>query len=374
MPRVGRNRTRHTRMPKGWAPGPVRKDGTRDIYFRPTNAGDKAIVKTITGGPLSLRLGATQDEAAETFARLIVVARVQQTEVVPGTVGELVDRARRHYLPRITNLDTRAWRARHVDALETLFGTRRYARNVHEATRGAPGAFLMAIDVQRHIDQAQHRAKAANREAKTWGLIFAEARRRWGLTEYNPCQGLDFNPEPPRAVLPDGKALFRVWRRLDPPMRFAVAVIRHYGRRRGEILRLTLSDARDDGLHFLRGKPRHGQRPKEIVIRWEGRLKRAWDRLMAWRASKVRGGKVQTTAALVNRKGMAYSVTGFNSAWRRAQKRAGVRGDFTFHDVRKKEASGLSLEAAQHLLAHDEQRTTVRYRVGAHVIDMKKKA
>jgi hypothetical protein len=47
-----------------------------------------------------------------------------------------------------------------------------------------------------------------------------------------------------------------------------------------------------------------------------------------------------------------------------------VRGDFTFHDVRKKEASGLSIEDAQHLLAHDEQRTTVLYRLGAHVIDL----
>jgi hypothetical protein len=364
MLRVGRNREKHKRLPKGWAPS---RAGV--IYFRPTNAADKAIVKAITRGPLSLRLGADHNEAAETYARLVVAARTREAAVVPGTIGELVDRARRDYLPKIDNPETRAWRARHVEALGKLFGSRRYARTVHEATK-APGTFLMALDVQRHLDENQHRAKAANREAKTWSIVFAEARRRWGLTEYNPCQGLDFNPEPPREVLPDAAALFRVWRRLDPPMRFAAAMIRHYGRRRGEILRLTLSDAKADGLHFLRGKPRPGRKPKVIIIRWEPRLERAWARLMAWRTARVRGGKLATlTAALVNRKGMPYTATGFNSAWRRAQERAGVRGDFTFHDVRKKEASGMTLQDAQHLLAHDEQRTTLRYRVGAHVID-----
>jgi hypothetical protein len=44
---------------------------------------------------------------------------------------------------------------------------------------------------------------------------------------------------------------------------------------------------------------------------------------MVWRAAKVRGGKVQTTAALVNRHGRRLSVTAFASAWRRAQERAG---------------------------------------------------
>jgi integrase len=120
----------------------------------------------------------------------------------------------------------------------------------------------MSMDVQRHLDEhAGTRPAAANREAKTWGLVFAEARRRWGLTEYNPCAGLAFNPEPPRDVLPGDRDIFRVYRRLDPPARFMVALIRYYGRRRGEILGLTLSSAQADGLHFTRGKRR-----REIIV------------------------------------------------------------------------------------------------------------
>ena len=69
MLRVGRNREKNKRMPKGWAPS-----ASGVIYFRPTNAGDREIVKAITKGPLSLRLGATMDEASTTFARLIVAA------------------------------------------------------------------------------------------------------------------------------------------------------------------------------------------------------------------------------------------------------------------------------------------------------------
>jgi hypothetical protein len=364
MLRVGRNREIHKRMPKGWAPS-----ASGVIYFRPTNAGDKAIVKTITGGPLSLRLGATHDEAAEAFARLIVAARQRETQFVAGTVGELVDRARRELVPRIKSDKTKTERTRHIDALEKLFGAKRFARSVYEATKAAPGTFLVAMDIQRHLDAcADSRPVAANREVKTWEIVFADARRRWGLTEYNPCAGLSLNPEAPRDVLPVDALIFgKVYRELDPPMRFMVAMIRFYGRRKGECLGLTLSSAQDDGLHLQRGKRR-----KELVIRWDGRLDRMWGRLMRWRAAKTRGGKLQTTMAIVNRRGRRFTVTGFNSAWRRAMKAAGIKGAFTFHDIRATRASTLSQQQAVEVLAHDDPRTTAGvYRRGPHIIDLR---
>lgn len=324
-----------------------------------------AIVRAITGGPLSLRLGGDHNEAAAAYARLIVVARERSEAVVPGTVGELVERAHREFLPRIENEETRAWRERHVDALGKAFGSRRYAKHVYEATK-APGAFLQAIDVQRYLDQNRERPAAANREVKTWGMVFAEARRRWGLTEYNPCAGLEFHEERGRRDLPapSDRDIARAYRRLDPPMRFAVAMIRYCGRRRGEILGLTLGSAQEDGLHFVRGKRR-----REIVMVWDARLKRAWERLMRWRAARVRGGKVQTTAALVNRLGGRLTTTGFNSAWRRARERSGV--DFNFHDIRATRASTLPRGIASEVLAHDDHRTTEAiYRRGPLVIDI----
>jgi hypothetical protein len=209
MRRVGRNRTKHRRWPKGWAPGYARKDGSFDIYFRPTNVGDERIVRAITGGPLTIRLGATEDEASETYARLIVAARRCDAAAVAGTVAELCERARLEFLPAIKNPKTRKERERHVDALERKFGTRPYARNVYEASRDMVGKFLRAMDIQKHIFEGRATRKVAvNREVRTWELVFTWARAPWGLTEYNPCSGLMENDETHRKVVPTDDSIF----------------------------------------------------------------------------------------------------------------------------------------------------------------------
>lgn len=366
MLRVGRNREKNKRMPKGWAPA---KSGV--IYFRPTNKLDKETVKSLTGGKLSIPLGTVNEAHTNPLWLRVVAARIKVTEFTPGFVSEIVDRARRSYLPRIKNAETRAWRSRHIDELERLFAGKRYARTVNDA-KGPD--FLLAMDVQRHVDEdADARPVAVNRWVQTCEQVWADARRRWGLTEYNPFQGIQLNPEAPRDVLPEDADILKVYRRLDPPMRFCVGMIRYYGRRRGEILKLTLSSAQPEGLRLVRGKGKNG-RVKVLLIRWDARLERMWARLMRWRTEHVRGGeRMQTTAALLNRKGRAYSKTGFNSAWRRAQQRAGVRGDYTFHDIRATRASTAgTVQEAQVILAHDDQATTSSiYRRGPHVIDLR---
>ncbi len=362
MPRVGRTRTKNLRMPKGWRPTPS------GIYFRPTSAGDREIVKAITGGPLCLRLGATHDEAAEAYARLIVGARLRIDAEVSGTIAEIVGRARREFLPTIASAKTKQERERHIDKLEGLFGERRYARTVYDAGRDA-GCFR-ALDVQRHLDACREgRPIAANREVKTWSLVFTWARTRWGLTEYNPAAGVMMNPEAPRDVLPETKLIGKAFRELDAPMRFCVAMIRYYGRRKSEILSLMLSGVQEDGLHLARGKARGGK-AREIVLVWDDRLRKMVARLMRWR-EKVKREALPSTQLLLNRDGKPTTVTGFNSAWRRAMKRAGIVGTFTFHDLRAVRASTLSKERATEVLAHDDPRTTARvYRRGPLVIDL----
>jgi hypothetical protein len=358
MLRVGRNREKHKRLPKGWAPA---KSGA--IYFRPTNAADKAIITALR--PESMLLGATEDEAARNPLWLkILAARTKEESIVAGTVGEIVARARRELLPAIDNAKTREERTRHINELERIFGTRRYARHAVEAQKPE---FFKALDVQRHVHASREsRPVAANREARTWEIVFEDARRLWGLTEYNPCAGLRYNPEAPREVLPDDAGIFRAFRELDPPMRFMVGMIRFYGRRKGEVLRLQVSSAQTDGLHLRRGK-----RSREIVIRWDTRLERMWARLLRWRAARYRSGK-PTTMALLNRRGRPYTVSGFNSAWRRAMVRAELRGAFTFHDIRATRASTLTREQAVEVLAHDDPATTARvYRRGPLVIDLR---
>lgn len=366
MARVGRNRTVNLRLPKGW------KLVRGVVYFVPTNAEDRELVARITGGKGSMRLGASHNEAAETYARLIVAARGKRDSVEPGTVAELCQRARDEFLPTIKHEPTRKERGRHLDALEKLFGGLRYARTTHDADRAPPGTVLTAAAVQRHIYAGREtRPVAANREVKTWLIVFRWARAPWGIvTDYNPCAGLMMNPERARDVVPKDDRLHRVYRRCDPPVRFLIAMIRYYGRRRVETLRLQLSAVQDDGLHLVRGK-----REKEIVIRWDPRLRRHVERVLAWRRTVEGRSKVKSTMLLLNRKGRALTETGYRSAWRRAAERAGVHGEFTFHDLRALRATTLDEADAIQVLANDDPNTTRRvYRRGAHVIDMNRRA
>jgi site-specific recombinase XerD len=372
MPRVGRNRTKNKRLPVGW------KLVRGVFHFVPTNAGDLAIVQRLNPGKKSMRLGASHNEAAEAYAKLIVAAREKRDCAEEGTVGELVQRAREEILPTIRHALTRKERERHLDALEQLAKGMRYAGTVYDADRAPPGTVLRAFHIQRHLHACAHPAEgvkprpiAANREVATWRMVFQWARAPWGLTEYNPCDGLKMNEEAPRTALPSDDRLRRVYRRVDPPIRFLIAMIRRYGRRRVELLRLQLSSVRDDGLHLVRGK-----RPKPIIIKWDPYLRRIVDRALAWRAKVEGRAKVKSTLLLLNRKGKPLSETAFRSAWRRGCERAGVHGEFTFHDIRALRAVTLDEKSAIEVLAHEDGGRTTRqvYRSRApHVIDMNRR-
>lgn len=375
MPRMGRDRTKHRRYPLGWK----LVNGT--IYFVPTNAGDKDIVKRLTGkelspkGSISMRLGKTHDEASATYAEKIVASRKKEDAAIPGTVRELCQLARERMLPTILNKDTNDQVARNIDALEALFGARRYAKNVYDASRDP--TYLRALDIQKHLDSSNvpdedgnTRHVAANREVKSWRQIFRDARIRWGLTEYNPCEGVVLNPEYARDVLPDADGLKKAYDGAPVFLQCMMDISRHYGRRRGEQLKLMMSDIKPDGLHFRRGKTRSGAPAKEIIIKWDPRLREIVERLEAWRSMK-RKKNVSTMQLIVNQRGGPLTVTGYNSAWKRLVKKVGVKGDFTFHDIRALRATTLSQEKAVEVMAHEDPGTTNRiYRRGARVIDL----
>lgn len=283
---------------------------------------------------------------------------------------------------------------------------------MYDATKSAPGTFLVAMDVQRYVDENGHRHVAVNRAAQTGRIIWKEARRRWGLTEYNPFEGLDHNEEEPREVLPDDRDhFFKVYRALDPPARFVLALGRYYGRRRGEALRIELGGIDAGGVHTVRGK-----RARELVLEWDdmtlerpdgstvtrpGRLRKMVARALRWREEVVRPTKVWkngkrrsaprvvSTKLLINRRGRALSPTGFNTAFRRGMERVGLveqlgeamlggrlvqrtRRAFNPNDTRAKRASTLSRAQAVEVLAHDDARTTETvYRRGPKIISLK---
>lgn len=410
MRRVGRNRTKNTRLLTGWTP-----IGS-GIYFVPTNAADIDIVRLATGGAVkdgkvvggkkSMRLGPRHDHnaCALTYTEKIVRARADRDEAVPGTIGELVFLGFRDILPTIENKDTRTERTRHWNALKAQHGSKPYARSIHEAAM-RPRHFFTALNVQKHIDDSEEtRPVSANREIDSWALLFHWARNRWGLTEYNPCVGIDKNDEEPRDVLPEHDALYKgtvaedgtmprgIYRQLDPPARFILNMYRYYGRRRGETLRLMLSDVEHaDGVHMLRGKERQRRgskkkgprKPRVLIIPWDIRLRRMVERVLRWRAKVLRptrknGTERKLPAAiaatlLVGRYGAPYSKEAAKSAWRRGMMRSGQLGQFTQHDVRALRAHTLPEKIAEEVLALEGTgmlRTVYRNR-GPKVIDLK---
>jgi hypothetical protein len=292
MARVGRDRIRHKRLPKGWAPA---KSGA--VYFRPTNDEDRAIVKAITGGPMSLLLGPSIAAAYEspTWLKIVADRRARDAAdlVTPGTVAELCALARRpgDFLDSIEHPKTRSERERHLRELETEFGAKRYAKNVYEASRDTVGQFFRAMDAQRHLFRFKGKRGhvSANRRVRSWELLFQWARAPWGLTEYNPCEGLQEHKEKPRRVVPQDGSIFKLYRELSPPARFMVGMIRYYGRRKIELLRLDVTDGKDDGIHLTRGKDDE-ERP--IIIKWDPRNERMWARAVRWRARVIRPTRV----------------------------------------------------------------------------------
>lgn len=402
MPRVGRNREKHKRLPKGWTP-----IGSA-VYFVPTNKADLEIVRLATGGRVvdgkveggkkSLRLGPLADHnvCSVTYKERIVDAREARDVAMPGTVGELAFMALRDILPTFENEATAGEKKRHWTALRERFGHKPYARSVHEAAL-EPRKYFSALDVQKHLDDcANTRHVAANREVDSWSMAFQWARNRWGRTEYNPCAGVEKNPEASRDTLPTHDAVYKgseqdesgavtrgVYRELSPPMRFVVNMYRYYGRRRGETLRLTLADIQhDDGVHMLRGKEKQRRvakkkgvprKPRTLIIPWDPRLRRMVDRYMVtWRSRKVREA-LPTTAFLVTRDGLPFGKEAAKSAWRRAMERAGQAGTFVLHDLRALRADTLPEEVAEDVLALDSRamlRKTYRNR-GPKVIDFK---
>jgi integrase len=132
------------------------------------------------------------------------------------------------------------------------------------------------------------------------------------------------------------------------------------GLRRGDLLRLRVSDLHEDGIRVDTHKT-----GKPIIYEWSPELKRA--------VEEAKGARPINIAPLLfcNKRGQGYinettgNVYGWNSMWQRFMKRVmaetKVTERFTEHDLRAKCASDAkTLEHARALLAHADSRITER--------------
>jgi integrase len=136
------------------------------------------------------------------------------------------------------------------------------------------------------------------------------------------------------------------------------------GMRRGDLLRLTMPDLMDDGIHVTPHKTA-GTTGKQLIIRWSTDLQRAVRHAKDARPVKL------SPFLFCNRRGEGYidELTGRAASWdsmwtgfvERVLAETKVKERFTEHDLRAKCASdAATLEHAQALLGHASSSLTDR--------------
>lgn len=136
------------------------------------------------------------------------------------------------------------------------------------------------------------------------------------------------------------------------------------GMRRGDLLRITMSDLKTDGIHVTPHKTQNST-GKRLIIEWSDALREA-----IALAKEVRPTRF-APFLFCNRLGECYinedsgRAGGWDSMWRgfmeRVLKETKVATKFTEHDLRAKCASDAeTLEHARSLLSHADSRLTER--------------
>lgn len=349
MLRVGRGREKDKDLPLGVY---VVK---RRYYVRPVNAEMRRVFAIAFPGRKCAPLGPDKAIARQGWVKLFVTNRPQDKAAV-GTVSELIERYEREVLPTLTG-STKDHRTVYCKRLKAVFGQHRYARSEAEASIGP---FLRTMELTRYLraeakrEFTDKRTKVVhagrpvgvNREVKCLSRIFKLAKTEWGLTEYNPCLQLEYNPETPREQYHDDDAFMKVYEKASAVMQCMMDLAQMNGARRGMLLRLMLSDA-DLTKPYLRltlNKRRSGAKPKYRLVPWSDDLVDVIKRALVIRA-KVRGGQkdvrdLETAPLFLSRTGKPYGIAAFNSEWRRTRERACVPAHaFHFHDIKAKALS-----------------------------------
>lgn len=267
-----------------------------------------------------------------------------------ATVGDLIDRYLREVAPQKA--------------------PRTYRDNVIESKnlRKVFGETLVADVTTRHIykylDERGKRAKVrANREIALLTHMFKKAER-WGDISHsdNPCVRIEKHKEKPRdRYISDAEYL--AFRRHAGPFIAAYMDVKYLtALRQADVLKLRLSDLKEDGIHVVAGKT-----GKKSIIQWNNDLRAAIE------AARRLPRPVRGMYVFCNRLGQPYTGGGFRSMWQRRMKSALENGilkeRFTEQDLRAKAASDIDREHAIDLLAHSDGKLTDRvYRRRPHIV------
>jgi integrase len=301
-------------------------------------------------GKKKFRLGKTLPEAYKTWAD-----RIGRTDNV-RTVGALLDRYALEVIPtKSPSTQT-----------QNLAGL----KNIREQFGTAPLDTIKPTHIYKYLDWRTAKT-SAKREIEILSHAFTKAVE-WGYIEKHPfAWQLRIEADAPRTRYIEDWEIVECLSIDSKRKKGSVLAVQSYirvklltGMRRGDLLRLSMSDLQEDGIHLTPNKTKKST-GKRVIIGWSDELREAV--AMAKAARPVQIGPY----LFCNRSGECYfdeatgRAGGWESLWRgfmaRVLKETKVKERFTEHDLRAKCASDAeTLAHAQALMTHADSRITDR--------------
>lgn len=259
------------------------------------------------------------------------------------TLADVIDRYRAEVLPLKRSKKTRTDEERGLLLLRAVFG------------RMIP-ADLTPRDCYRYLDMRRTKDGAvapiaARHEIVLLGHVYSKAIR-WGVATHNPCRKLELPKVAVRARYVEDAELQAARGLASDRLQVAIDIAYLTGLRAGDVRNLTRGCLTDEGIAVTASKT-----SKAAVYTWSPELRAVIDR------AKRIAPQLPGTFVVRNRKGRAYTASGFAALWqalmRRYAKAGGVK--FQFKDIRAKNASdSASLAEASERLQHSTTAITAQ--------------
>jgi len=294
-------------------------------------------------GKKMFRLGKTLPEAYRTWAERIDLSSSART------IGDLLERYANEVIPTKAK-STHADQLRSCKRLMAVFG----AMAIES---------LKPVHVYQYLDRRGRTARtSANREVALLSHAYTKAIE-WGLTETHPIKGkVRKLGTPPRTRYVEDWEIIEALSLPARQSRGSVRMLQAYiklklltGLRRADLLRITVHDLKEDGIHVTPGKTA-GSSGKRIIYQWTDELRDVIEECKAVRPVHI------SKFIFCNRRGQCYigangRASSFDSLWQRFMSRllaeTKITERFTEHDLRAKAGSDAeSADRARQLLAH----------------------
>lgn len=312
------------------------------IYYRP-----RAHEKPIFDGKSFFRLGKNEAEAYKEWAKRM---RFDGSEI--QRMDKLFERYLLEHVPTLAAKSQKTIHAQ-MGYLQLFFGNM------------LPGDVTMQHGYIYLDERGKSAPVSANREMATMRGMMSKAVR-WGVVKDNPFLGMEMLKETPRDRYAEDWEVEEFLKGALPLLELYIPIKLMTGLSKADILRIKLSDIREDGLHAKRNKTFERTRqtkvyPLTYVDGTPNELAAAIEDVK----TKQRTKKVASLFLFCTRTGQPYvkedgNTEGFNSIWQRQMLKALKAGkllrSFTDHDLRAKAATDVNDdEHAQKLLDHTSQ-------------------